>query len=1024
MARRRLRWKFWSAVLLALLSVIVGALPAHAQPPASNPSQMCGTGETFTVPLPGTTLGIGNTSGFWRNIDVPLIAREDSVTLPKGCRIYAFLISGFGDNKDYDRIIFYKVAEFVAQNNGYVHVGWWNNLTAPYMERPLHAETITIQKFVPFLNIPIGDPVTIFPTPQTEGVPDAFVNPILDLPKANPDEDYQFLSDAERVLKAVRTHNPNALILVVGHSMGGNAVARLGATAGIPIDLLAPIDPVGNRDAPVAGVGDTKFNWTRWRATVNWRGYKQWDCVRNSNGHCADTDNNPFTITFACTTNTTPWLADPPLIGSRAPFICPRSYYTDPGTRLSIGSNVKHLYHRWQHEFLWPVDYNGTQYFNRPSTFPRSSTNILSKNYQAPVLEQTLLPDPNRTCAVGVDPRDSTYLCNATEGHGEIIGVRANLLGQRVRPGLELNDWRPRSDITFTPGDRRERLIQLAVDGAAWPYRPQNPDLCLVCDDIITITQHLMSQQPQETEEDGVAPDSTVTQDPDANDNGWVNQDVIVSVTATDDRSGVQEINVALSGAQAGSTITQGSSAQATINAEGLTTVSYFARDQAGNAEAAQTVDVRIDKTPPEIAALTDIPVNGAGWIGAPVVVSFPASDTPGGSGLASSSPDLTISTEGTAQEVTGEAEDNAGNVSTASITLNLDLTAPDIALDSRAPAANAAGWNNSPVTVNWNCTDAVSGVVAGSHTATVSSEGAAQSVLGTCHDNAGHVATDTVSGISVDSTAPGITLQGHAPAPNAAGWNNTDVTVTWNCSDALSGPVAGQVSGAVSAEGAAQNVSGQCVDRADNAASNTRSVNIDKTGPIAQIISPPEGAVYMVNAVVNAAYGCTDALSGVSTCVGPVASGAAVDTATVGDKNFTVNAADAAGNSGATSRSYVVRYAFSGFLNPVAAMPAINSAKAGRTVPIKYTLRDANGALISDLGSFVSLASVPVACDTNVPGAEAEEIDAAGSTAIRFETDKFVFNWQTSSAWEGSCRVLQLNLSDGTQRMVTFQFK
>jgi hypothetical protein len=211
----------------------------------------------------------------------------------------------------------------------------------------------------------------------------------------------------------------------------------------------------------------------------------------------------------------------------------------------------------------------------------------------------------------------------------------------------------------------------------------------------------------------------------------------------------------------------------------------------------------------------------------------------------------------------------------------------------------------------------------------------------------------------------------------------------------------------------------------AGHTASDTQSgINIDSTGPTSQITTPAAGAAYVLNAIVNAAYGCADALSGVSACAGPVASGAALDTATVGDKTFSVSAADAAGNQGAASHSYTVQYKFSGFSNPIAAMPAVNTAKAGRTVPVKYSLGDVAGAAISDLTSFVSLISAPVACDTNVPTAAAEETDAAGSTTIEFDSGQFIYRWKTQSSWEGTCRVLQLTLKDGTRHMVTFQFK
>jgi len=248
-------------------------VPAAYAQPAGN--EMCGDGTTFTVNLPGTTLGIDDSDGLFQSISVPEVARDDSVTLPNGCRIYAILVGGYGNNHNYSDIMFFKVAEFVAKHDGYVHVAWWNNFTREYAAGPLHPENIVIRRL-------LGSDEVIGPTPSTDFDPLAFapLTTLLDRPKANPDDDFQFQSDAALVIQAIRANNPNAIILVAGHSMGGNAVARLGMNPNVQIDLLAPIDPVGNRDKPRGIPGQLNFNWTRWRVANRFRGYRRWDCVR------------------------------------------------------------------------------------------------------------------------------------------------------------------------------------------------------------------------------------------------------------------------------------------------------------------------------------------------------------------------------------------------------------------------------------------------------------------------------------------------------------------------------------------------------------------------------------------------------------------------------------------------------------------------------------------------------------------------------------------------------------------------
>ena len=117
--------------------------------------------------------------------------------------------------------------------------------------------------------------------------------------------------------------------------------------------------------------------------------------------------------------------------------------------------------------------------------------------------------------------------------------------------------------------------------------------------------------------------------------------------------------------------------------------------------------------------------------------------------------------------------------------------------------------------------------------------------------------------------------------------------------------------------------------------------------------------------------------------------------------------------------------FTFVGFLRPVDNPPIINEAKAGKTIPVKWQLSDASGNFVSDLSSFVSLLSAPMACDASPSSIVAEQLSSPGSTVFRYDstTNQFIFNWQTASSWQG-CRLLQLTLSDGTKHYAKFNFK
>ena len=84
-----------------------------------------------------------------------------------------------------------------------------------------------------------------------------------------------------------------------------------------------------------------------------------------------------------------------------------------------------------------------------------------------------------------------------------------------------------------------------------------------------------------------------------------------------------------------------------------------------------------------------------------------------------------------------------------------------------------------------------------------------------------------------------------------------------------------------------------------------------DGTNPTATITTPPDGATYELNQVVLADYACADEPggSGLASCRGPVADGAAIDTTTLGEgaHDFAVTATDNAGHSTTVTHTYNV---------------------------------------------------------------------------------------------------------------------
>jgi YVTN family beta-propeller protein len=106
---------------------------------------------------------------------------------------------------------------------------------------------------------------------------------------------------------------------------------------------------------------------------------------------------------------------------------------------------------------------------------------------------------------------------------------------------------------------------------------------------------------------DTIPPVTTAVPSPGPNPNGWNNTNINLTLNSTDNEpggTGVKEIHFTLAGAQTGSSIVAGGTASVVISAEGTTTLTYFAIDNAGNQETPKMLIVNIDKTPPVISGM------------------------------------------------------------------------------------------------------------------------------------------------------------------------------------------------------------------------------------------------------------------------------------------------------------------------------------------------------------------------------------------------------------------------------------
>ncbi len=104
-----------------------------------------------------------------------------------------------------------------------------------------------------------------------------------------------------------------------------------------------------------------------------------------------------------------------------------------------------------------------------------------------------------------------------------------------------------------------------------------------------------------------------------------------------------------------------------------------------------------------------------------------------------------------------------------------------------------------------------------------------------------------------------------------------------------------------------------------------------DFTPPVITLTTPPDGAFYTLNQIVNADFSCTDDApgdTGIATCLGEsgtVPDGAPIDTDDLGQHLFHVTATDNQGNPSSRTHLYTV-------LAPVEGKPDVRIRRIGRS--------------------------------------------------------------------------------------------
>lgn len=355
-------------------------------------------------------------------------------------------------------------------------------------------------------------------------------------------------------------------------------------------------------------------------------------------------------------------------------------------------------------------------------------------------------------------------------------------------------------------------------------------------------------------------------------------------------------------------------------------------------------------------------------------------------------------------------------------VKVDLHDPSPPVATASSAiPPAN--GWYRTPVDIAFDGTDPTGGsgvqgiwyqvdngapalvpassqIPAGTDPSTaqahIASDGV-HTVTFWSQDWAGRTAAPQSLTVSIDTAAPAV----NCDAADGS-WHASDVAVGCTAADSGSGlasasdgtfslatavPSGTETGNASTGARTVCDVAGNCAT-----AGPVTGNKIDKKPPVIAVASPGPSASYFPAQVVAASYGCTDNGSGVASCTGTVANGSSIDTASVGQKTFTVNSADNVGNTAdAVNVPYTVTYRI---------CPQYNSTtpvNAGSTLPVKLQICTASGNNLS-AQSIVLTATDVVNVATGATTAAASPGSANAGGVFRFSGGAYIFNLKTAS--------------------------
>jgi hypothetical protein len=373
----------------------------------------------------------------------------------------------------------------------------------------------------------------------------------------------------------------------------------------------------------------------------------------------------------------------------------------------------------------------------------------------------------------------------------------------------------------------------------------------------------------------------------------------------------------------------------------------------------------------------------------------------------------VTVSGDGS-HTVLYRSVDNAGNQEVdGTLTIQIDATAPTGVGGATARGADSNGWYNKPVAITFTGLDSLSGIATCTGTTYSGPDSAAATVSGTCTDKAGNTSATATFAFKYDATAPTAVIGAPDRAPNATGWYNAPVKVTFSGQDSVS-TIGTCTSMTYSGpDTATATVSGTCTDTAGNVSAPVAvALKYDATKPTLVPAVAPNPV--LLGGTATATPNASDATSGIA-----AQSCGAVVTGSAGAKTVTCTATDNAGNTNSAAAPYTVGYKVCLLYDPT------KSVKSGATIPLKVQLCDASGADVSS-ASLTPHATGLTQVDTSASATVVDAGNANPDSDFRYDSTLggYIYNLKTTGLATGTWKLTFTATGDPTSYSIQFDVR